>query len=537
MNNTHVDDNHNRILDKFTNNPAQPLSKTSEGDVDELQLPINENFAQTQTFLPQQNGGISNSVKDSDGSEHYKLYKWRWYVLMVVSLLNCTNTLSWISYAPVANKVDEFYGSETANWLTIVYLITCVPVGIFGMWLVQKYGIRTSILLAAWLNGLGSVIRVLSSFEFVQPEQARFGLVIVGQCVAACAYPFIMCLPTKVSAAWFPDTSRTIANTIATMGNPFGVLLAMLISTNLVAVQSDVLYLNLFISSCCVTITVLATAGVRSSDPPTAPSKSAEEDSLPFCAGVKKLFTSRSYIILFISLGAGIGMFNALYGMMQQILCARGYSNQFAGYCCVSMIVGGCLGSFSSGFLADKTKKFEEIMKVAFSMAVICGIGFSLCSIRPNFGVLIIIFCVAFGFFGLAAYPLGLEMGVEVSSPVAESSSSGFIVLSGQIQGSVFIVGMKLLRSELTGEDVGLETCSEGDDRVKPYDMTIPLLVFCSMATLIVTVFTLTFRPTLKRMLKENGNKKDQNGENGQGTEMIDLKKPKIKVHRLRYAF
>lgn len=37
----------------------------------------------------------------------------------------------------------------------------------------------------------------------------------------------------------------------------------------------------------------------------------------------------------------------------------------------------------------------------------------------------------AFGFFGFAVYPLGLETGVEVTYPVAEATSTGLIIIIG----------------------------------------------------------------------------------------------------------
>uniref|UniRef100_A0A915KVW5 Uncharacterized protein n=1 Tax=Romanomermis culicivorax TaxID=13658 RepID=A0A915KVW5_ROMCU len=40
------------------------------------------------------------------------------------------------------------------------------------------------------------------------------------------------------------------------------------------------------------------------------------------------------------------------------------------------MIIGGFFGAFSSAFLVDKTKKFAEIMKLAFALAVLAGVVF-----------------------------------------------------------------------------------------------------------------------------------------------------------------
>jgi FLVCR family MFS transporter 7 len=55
--------------------------------------------------------------------------------------------------------------------------------------------------------------------------------------------------------------------------------------------------------------------------------------------------------VLFVALGAGIAMFNTLYTVMQQLLCARGYSTAFSGACPVFMIVSGLIGGTFAGIL------------------------------------------------------------------------------------------------------------------------------------------------------------------------------------------
>jgi hypothetical protein len=59
-------------------------------------------------------------------------------------------------------------------------------------------GLRWSILIAAWANGSGALIRLISSFFPDSMPYLRFPIGIFGQGIAALAYPFIMFLPTKV---------------------------------------------------------------------------------------------------------------------------------------------------------------------------------------------------------------------------------------------------------------------------------------------------------------------------------------------------
>ena len=49
----------------------------------------------------------------------------------------------------------------------------------------------------------------------------------------------------------------------------------------------------------------------------------------------------------------------------------------------------------------------------------------------PNIPGVIGITVGAFGFFGFGLYPIALELGVEVTYPVAEATSTAFIIISG----------------------------------------------------------------------------------------------------------
>lgn len=50
------------------------------------------------------------------------------------------------------------------------------------------------------------------------------------------------------------------------------------------------------------------------------------------------------------------------------------------------------------------------------------------------------------GFFSFAVLPTALELGVEITYPVSEATSSGFLWLSGQLFGILFIVGMNAMK-------------------------------------------------------------------------------------------
>ena len=53
------------------------------------------------------------------------------------------------------------------------------------------------------------------------------------------------------------------------------------------------------------------------------------------------------------------------------------YLQNFAGLCGALMIGVGALGSVIAGIFVDKTKRFEEVVKVCWCLSCLFGVGFA----------------------------------------------------------------------------------------------------------------------------------------------------------------
>ena len=73
------------------------------------------------------------------------------------------------------------------------------------------------LIVAGWLNGIGSLLRNVSTFDVI-PQESRYTVCLIGQILASCAQPFVMFAPTKMAALWFPSNQRATANMLASMG-------------------------------------------------------------------------------------------------------------------------------------------------------------------------------------------------------------------------------------------------------------------------------------------------------------------------------
>ena len=64
---------------------------------------------------------------------------------------------------------------------------------------------------------------------------------------------------------------------------------------------------------------------------------------------------------------------------------------------------------------------------------------------------LLLVSAAILGFFLLSAGPIGFQYGAEVTYPAPEGTSTGLLLLMGQISGIIFIFGMDMSKSPETG--------------------------------------------------------------------------------------
>ncbi|KAK1346134.1 hypothetical protein QTO34_008603 [Cnephaeus nilssonii] len=258
----------------------------------------------------------------------YRAYARRWVFLLVVSLLSCSNATLWLSFAPVADTIAQYFllSTEQVNWLSLVYLVVAIPSGLAAIWMLDSVGLRWATILCAWLNFAGSVLRSLPSIMIW--TQAPFAFLMGGQSLCALAQTLVIFSPAKLAALWFPEHQRATANMVGTMANPLGILLANVLSPALVKKEDDVpIMLGVYIIPAGLAC-LLATACLWESVPPTPPSAgAAHSNSEKFLDGLKLLARNKAYAVLAVCFGGGVGIFSSFSALLEQVLCVNGYSN------------------------------------------------------------------------------------------------------------------------------------------------------------------------------------------------------------------
>ncbi|XP_015676367.1 solute carrier family 49 member A3 [Protobothrops mucrosquamatus] len=432
----------------------------------------------------------------------FKAYKRRWVILAAVCVVNCSNAMLWLTFAPVADiTAERFHTSlDMVNWLSIVYFVVSVPVGLLAIWILDTIGLRCAVLLCAWLNMVGSIIRVFSVIDSLSLGSLNYIYLLVGQCLCAGAQPLIIFAPTKLAALWFPEDQRATANMIASMSNPLGMLVVNLLSPTLAPEAKDLPLLIGVSAVPAILGCLLSTFGVCSGVPPTPPSASADHLNSPtFCEGLKMLVRNKPYIILTLCFATGVALFTCLSSLLEQILCVNGYSNFFAGLTGALFIIFGLIGAFFLGLYVDRTKKFTETTKISFILSALTCIGFAVVSQMRDQTYAVAIFSSLFGLFGFSMYPIVMELNVECSYPVGEGTSSGIIFVTSQILGVLFILLFQNLAVEK--KNAPFSTCAPSLG--PPMDWTNATLVMAGITTLTSCLFIVTFHTNYKRISAE----------------------------------
>uniref|UniRef100_A0A672QPU6 Solute carrier family 49 member 3 n=1 Tax=Sinocyclocheilus grahami TaxID=75366 RepID=A0A672QPU6_SINGR len=410
------------------------------------------------------------------------------------SSFSCSISLqSWLTFAPVAYQTAQYLqvSLNLVNWLSLVYVEVAIFFSLITTWVLDTLGLCFSLIMGSWLNMLGAILLVIGMINCI-PEWAMFPMVMGGQTLCAFAQPLVIFAPTKLADLWFPEHQRATANMMASMANTVGLLLANIFSPMIIS------YTTCF----------LATVGIRERVPPTPPSASMVTScSEPFLQGVKLVLhhfkqtdmTTYSYMVLLVCFGSGIGVFTCFSTLLEQILCVKGYSNDFAGLCGAVAIVFSVLGAFLLGLYVDKTKKFTEVTKINMCLTSLGCSVFAVVSLLSEQKVIIGAVCAWFGFFGYSVYPIAMELGVECSYPVGEATSSGLIFVSGQIQAALYLLLLQALAKPMA--DSPLSVCATGADASLSW--TVPVLVMAGLCTLGTCCFVGFFHTDYRRLRAE----------------------------------
>jgi FLVCR family MFS transporter 7 len=414
-----------------------------------------------QDVLPEEAAEQSESLVEKQSSDDsHVAERRRWVILAAFAFANFSNSMLWVTFAPIASLTEAYFGiSITAvNFFSVAYLAAYVPGSLISLYIYsnKKNGLRTGIVLATLVSAVGAFLRYFSSL--LPTTTPSYGLALTGQCLAAIASPLIQNIIPKVTAAWFPAKERDIGTVIGSMAGLVGIAIGSVLPSIFVTQDENTLVVSGFNALLLIEAIIMALSAVAAfffihSHPNTPPSAAAEKELQReetestfkvLWKNVVLCFRNKHFIVLFIAFGLGLGLFNAIASVAEQLIRPFCYNEDDASLFTGLLIGCGIVGAFFVGFYLDRSHQYGMVLKAGFCSATLCFISYSLL-LRPNDTAGLSVSFAVMGATMIPMLPTILEAAVECTYPVPEEYSSGLILSAGQITGIAYIFGLEAL--------------------------------------------------------------------------------------------
>ncbi|CAI2319246.1 unnamed protein product [Caenorhabditis sp. 36 PRJEB53466] len=397
--------------------------------------------------MGEQNGGTNGSTNhvllmEKPEKLEPRVFKKRWLILAIFMFLSGSNGAQWIQYSIIANIISDYYGVsfQAVDWTSMIYMLTYIFFFIPAAWLLDKWGLRLSVLLGALGNCVGAWIKLMST----HPDS--FWVTFLGQTIVGASQMFTLGIPPRLAAVWFGPDEVSRACALGVFGNQLGIAVGFVLPPMIVSngtVDHITYDLNtLFLGSAVLNTVILALVvcffTARPSVPPSLAQLTAQEEKTfdnNFWATLRNLMTSRDFVILFITYGINTGVFYAISTLLSQMVLSVYPTETVAvGQVGLVIVVAGMAGSVAGGFLLDKFKKFKLTTILIYLFSFIGMLSFTL-TIDLDSMTLVFINAALLGFFMTGYLPIGFEFAAEITYPAAEGTTSGLLNASAQIFG------------------------------------------------------------------------------------------------------
>ena len=357
-----------------------------------------------------------------------QIYRSRWKVLLLFMFVNITLQMLWISFASITIEAAVFYGVAELEilFLSLVFMIAYIPVTFLASWIIDKYDFRIGAGIGVILAGIFGFLRFFAGNDYM--------LLLIFQIGIAIGQPFLLNSITRLSANWFPESERTSATGLSMISQFIGIMLGVLITPFIVeAVNIPIMIL---IYGILALISGALFIIFAKNKPPTPPSSESSREKVLMGEGLKQLFLNKYFLILFITIFVGLGIFNFITSYIELIVFPRGFDATDAGLLGGLMLIGGIVGCVIMSALSDKYKKHKMLLIISILIATI-----SLFIITFSYDpILLYLFSFLLGYGVLSAGPVALEYAVDLTKPVPEASSNGMLMMIGQFGGIIFIL-------------------------------------------------------------------------------------------------
>jgi len=418
-------------------------------------------------------------ANDTPVKQETKVYKRRWYILIMFGFITMTQTGVWNTWGPISTTAINAFGWDNStiallgNWGPISYII----IGLIYPWLLQTRGLRPAVASSALLAAIGTSLRVIT----LEPGPATI-LIHIGQFLNGLAGPIAMGAITQLTSDWFPPDERVTATALGTSISMAGIAITFVVGPKLVDHSIDNnsssttvaptpvstldttvdIYDTVTNSSeaviihkqredimkymyyqCgwawLVTIIILIYYPSKPAKPPS-PSASTERDD--YWKGLWSLRKKGAFLVVAMIYGVSLGVLGCWGSVLNINLGSVGISEDTAGWIgCYSTVAACFFGTFIGRFADYFVRYMKFFILVLYLLGTGCFVVFALAlkGVIPSSDAIFYATIIAGNCLINGAVPLMFELSCELAYPTSEGAANGLLTYINNIGGLIFL--------------------------------------------------------------------------------------------------
>ncbi|XP_024245446.1 solute carrier family 49 member 4 [Oncorhynchus tshawytscha] len=387
-----------------------------------------------------------------------RVYGRRWLVLTLFSLLAFMQGMVWNTWGPIQNSAIHAYDFAKSD---IAVLVLWGPVGftpwLLFMWLMDKKGLRASLLLSVFFMVMGAALRSVP----VPDLQLRRWLIHGGQLLNGLAGPTIMSAGPLLSTTWFAPDQRATATAVASLVSYLGAACSFIVGPLLVPAPNDTtrvmvaravvatdtqinhirdrIQLVLYAELGVVAVLFAAVLFYFPSRPPRPPSVAAASQRLRYSSSICRLLSNFRFLMIALAYAVPTGVVAGWSGVLDMILTPARVSQVDAGWIGFWSVVGGCVFGVAMARFADSIRgMLKLILVLMMAGASLASTWFTLtCLTRlthlPSTAATLYTSCIVLGIFINSSVPIFFELLIETVYPVPEGITCGVVTFLGNL--------------------------------------------------------------------------------------------------------
>uniref|UniRef100_A0A6P8HA50 Solute carrier family 49 member 4-like n=1 Tax=Actinia tenebrosa TaxID=6105 RepID=A0A6P8HA50_ACTTE len=426
----------------------------------------NENSPLIPTVTVKSKHSSVNNIDDNHSYSNssisrFKIYKRRWYILSMYTVIALTCNLDWNTWGPISQACKILFGWGNwqvlflTSWSAISIIVSAIP----STWVMNEKGLRKSVILCTFLLTAGKAFQVIPSSD----PLTRTILLNIGQCISMLSTPVGLGAPPSISATWFPPKERTTATAISTLFAYLGVACAFVVGPYLVPITKRVHIGSVDVAFTNHTVYDIETMTTNLSEymgiqlgisalllvcvlvyfpdkPPLPPCATSSSRQHSYVTSVKKLVVNGPYLYLGLIFAMSYGVYAGWMAVLSLAVKPFGIDEYLSGWLGCAAVVAGILSGVCLARVVDYIKSHTKtVLILLFLGTTISQLLFTLtCSKIIPFSKPLLFSSIIFGglFFNVTT-PLMFEMAVETVYPIAEGLTAILLLCIGY---SVYLI-------------------------------------------------------------------------------------------------